>query len=49
MLGAFLVGIFTQITGSGHMGVLSIAILFIVGFFFLIKMPKTHADDPGEE
>ncbi|MBR2790937.1 MAG: MFS transporter [Eggerthellaceae bacterium] len=49
VLGAFLVGIFTQITGSGHMGVLSIAILFIVGFFFLIKMPKTHADDPGEE
>lgn len=44
VVGAFLVGIFTQITGSGHMGVLSIAILFLVGLFFILKMPKTAVD-----
>ena len=45
VVGAFLMGFFTQITGNSHIGVLSIALLFIVGFFFLIKMPKTHVDE----
>ena len=40
VIGAFLVGFFTQITGNGSIGVLSIAILFIVGLILLIKMPK---------
>ena len=45
VLGAFLVGFFTQTTGDSHMGVLSIAVLFVIGFIFLIKMPKTHVDE----
>ncbi len=47
VLGAALVGIFTQITGNSHMGVLSVSILFLVGLFFILKMPKTAVDEPS--
>ena len=40
ILGTFLVGTFTAITGSGGLGVLSIAVLFVVGFFFMLKVPE---------
>ncbi|MDD6785767.1 MAG: MFS transporter [Eggerthellales bacterium] len=40
VLGTFLMSFFTQITGNASIGVLSIAVLFVVGFVLLLKMPK---------
>ena len=40
IMGTFLMSVFTQITGNASIGVLSIALLFIVGFVFLIRMPQ---------
>lgn len=40
VMGTFLVSIFAQVTGNPSMGVLSIALLFVVGFILLAKMPK---------
>lgn len=42
VMGTFLVSVFTQITGNASFGVLSIAVLFIVGFCFLCAMPKKN-------
>ena len=39
-MGTFLVSVFTQITGNSSIGVLSIAVLFLVGFALLAKMPE---------
>ncbi len=39
IIGTFLVSFFTQVTGSSSLGVLSIAVLFVVGFLFLRAMP----------
>lgn len=44
VLGTAMIAVVTQITGSGSLGVLAIGILFIVGLFFLVKMPSTDAD-----
>ncbi len=40
VMGTFLVSFFTQVTGSSSYGVLSIAVLFVVGFLFLRAMPS---------
>lgn len=40
VMGTFLVSVFTQLTGNPSFGVLSIAVLFVIGFFFLRAMPK---------
>ena len=40
VMGTFLVSVFTQLTGSSSWGVLSIAVLFMVGFFLLVRMPE---------
>ena len=40
ILGTFLMSAFTQVTGNASLGVLSIAVLFIIGIVFLIRMPK---------
>ena len=40
-MGTLLVSVFTQFTGSSSIGVLSVSILFIVGFVLLLKMPET--------
>ena len=40
VMGTFLVSVFTQVTGSSSIGVLSIAVLFLVGFALLAKMPE---------
>ncbi len=40
ILGTFLMSAFPQLTGNASLGVLSIALLFIVGFVFLARMPK---------
>ena len=39
VMGTFLVSALTQATGNGSIGVLSIAILFVVGFFLLRTVP----------
>lgn len=43
IMGTLLVSVFTQLTGSSSYGVLSVAVLFIVGFVLLWKMPKEDA------
>ena len=35
-----LVSVFTQITGNSSIGVLSIAVLFIIGFVLMTKVPE---------
>ena len=40
ILGTFLMSVFTQVTGNASLGVLSIAVLFIMGMVFLVRMPK---------
>ncbi len=43
IMGTLLVSVFTQLTGSSSFGVLSVAVLFIVGFVLLWKMPEGNA------
>ena len=43
IMGTLLVSVFTQLTGSSSYGVLSVAVLFIVGFVLLWKMPEEGA------
>ena len=43
IMGTLLVSVFTQLTGSSSYGVLSVAVLFIVGFVLLWKMPEEEA------
>ena len=40
IMGTLLVSVFTQLTGSSSYGVLSVAVLFIIGFVLLWKMPE---------
>lgn len=39
ILGTFLVGTFTSLTGNSSLGVLSIAVLFVVGFVAMLNVP----------
>ena len=43
IIGTLLVSVFTQLTGSSSYGVLSVAVLCIVGFVLLWKMPEEDA------
>ena len=43
IMGTLLVSVFTQVTGSSSIGVLSVAVLFVVGFVLLLKMPEGTA------
>ena len=43
IMGTLLVSVFTQLTGSSSYGVLSVAVLFIIGFTLLWKMPEEAA------
>ena len=43
IMGTLLVSVFTQLTGSSSYGVLSVAVLFIIGFILLWKMPEESA------
>ena len=43
IMGTLLVSVFTQLTGSSSYGVLSVAVLFIVGFVLLWEMPEGDA------
>ena len=40
VMGTFLVAFFTQVTGNASWGVLSIAILLVVGLVLLVRMPE---------
>ncbi len=40
VMGTLLVSVFTQVTGNASCGVLSIAVLFIIGFILLRAMPQ---------
>ena len=40
ILGTFLVGTFTAISGNSSLGVMSIAILFVIGFVMMLKVPE---------
>ena len=40
IMGTLLVSVFTQVTGSSSYGVLSVAVLFVIGFVLLWKMPE---------
>ena len=44
IMGTFLVSVLTQVTGNGSIGVMSIAVLFVVGFFLLRKVPEHAAE-----
>ena len=44
IMGTLLVSVFTQLTGSSSYGVLSVAILFIIGFVLLWKMPEGEVE-----
>lgn len=48
ILGPFLVGIVTQITGKTNYGVLSIILLFIIGGIVLIKVPDDKSVDQAK-
>ena len=41
VMGTFLVSFFAQVTGNASVGVLSVAVLFIVGFFLLSRVEKS--------
>ena len=43
-MGTLLVSVFTQVTGSSSYGVLSVAVLFVIGFVLLWKMPEGEAE-----
>ena len=44
VMGTFLVSAFTQLTGNSSFGVLSLAVLFVIGFLFLRAMPPMLGD-----
>ena len=43
ILGTFLVGTFTALTGNSSLGVLSISVLFVVGFLVMLRVPERTA------
>ena len=44
IMGTLLVSVFTQLTGSSSYGVLSVAVLFVIGFVLLWKMPEGETE-----
>ena len=44
IMGTLLVSVFTQVTGSSSYGVLSVAVLFVIGFVLLWTMPEGEAE-----
>lgn len=47
VMGPFLMGLITQITGKTNYGVVSIIILFLMGGYFLSKVPTTENMEPS--
>ena len=49
VMGTFLVSVFTQMTGNPSVGVLSIAVLFVVGFVLMARVPGgVYEDGPAQ-
>jgi UMF1 family MFS transporter len=48
VLGTFIVGTMTMLTGSGSLGVFSIVILFIIGFVMMRRVPERNAAETAE-
>lgn len=44
ILGTFLVGTFTALTGNSSLGVMSIAVLFVIGFVMMLKVPAREEE-----
>ena len=44
MQGTFLVGTFTALTGNSSLGVMSIAVLFVIGFVMMLKVPAREEE-----
>lgn len=40
ILGTFIVGTMTALTGSGQLGIISIVVLFVLGLVMMLRMPK---------
>lgn len=47
IMGTFIVGTMTALTGNGSLGVFSIVILFVVGFVMMLKVPERRAATAG--
>ncbi|RLQ96120.1 MFS transporter [Falsibacillus albus] len=47
IMGPLLVGVTAQLTGKSSSGVFSLLILFIIGMFFLSKVPKPQTEVPA--
>ena len=43
IMGTFIVATMTQLTGSGSLGVFSVVVLFIIGFFVMRRVPEREA------
>lgn len=48
IMGTFIVGTMTALTGSGSLGVFSIVILFVIGFIMMRKVPDRPATQDEE-
>ena len=44
-MGTFIVGTMTAATGSGSLGVLSVVVLFIVGFILMSRVPERPSNE----
>ena len=47
IMGTFIVGTMTALTGNGSLGVFSIVILFVVGFVMMLKVPERRSATAG--
>lgn len=47
IMGTFIVGTMTALTGNGSLGVFSIVILFVVGFVMMLKVPERRVATAG--
>lgn len=47
IMGTFIVGTMTALTGNGSLGVFSIVILFVVGFVMMLKVPERQIATAG--
>ena len=43
-MGTFIVGFMTQLTGNSNLGVLSVVVLFVIGFVVMLKVPDRQSE-----
>ena len=44
VMGTFIVGFMTQLTGNSNLGVLSVVVLFVIGFVVMLKVPDRQSE-----